>query len=50
MNAMQKAQGAENRALAVEDRLVNLEGQFEALQAAPKSTFWGRLRWLLLGR
>jgi hypothetical protein len=41
--ASRKAQAAENMVKALEARL-------DALEEAPKSTFWGRIRWLFLGR
>jgi hypothetical protein len=41
---------AARKAQSAADKVQSLEARLDALEEAPKSTFWGRLRWLFLGR
>ena len=43
-------QKAAQQAKSAADRVNGLEARLDALEKAPKSTFWGRLRWLFIGR
>ena len=43
-------QKASQQAKAALDRVQGFESRLDAIEQAPKSTLWGRLRWLLIGR
>lgn len=43
-------QRAAQQATLALGRVNGLEARLDALEKAPKSTFWGRLRWLFFGR
>lgn len=43
-------EAASRRAQRAEDAVRVLMTRLDALEAAPKSTFWSRFRWLFLGR